>query len=1140
MPHVISRIIIACTLSLAAGTATALTSSYYAAESKLASGHWVKIIADSEGIYQISYDTLREWGFSDPSKVAVYGYGATALDDHSLLNKPDDMSQTAMLHTDDGRLLFYSDGVARLMVNTISSDGTLDRNYYSPHAYLLLSDVEEPQSPSSSAYDATASATALKLHIHSDFYEYEEQNPSLAGVFFHETPITAGTTRSYTFSVRDFYAPGIVEGVRYDRGSFRYYAALNCGTLTQFTASCDGVTPMSSSVSNEAATTLGTSYRYAPCKGIYPFTAGDADIATGSELTFNVTLPSTAEVGYAAIDRVQLLYPRLNIMHADEPAMIMSFPATVTGQKFYVSEASADLQIWNVTTPCAISAYQGIYDSENRTMTCTFEASYPVKAQTAARIVAFEPGGAFPEPEYVGPIANSNIHADATPNMAIITTASYADAARELAQIHHELQGLNVSVYISDDIINEFGCGTPHVMAYRRMAKMFYDRSPATFKHILFYGPTSYDNRGITVKPTDRLLCFETEVQNSAKDPTSNYCCDAYFAMLNDTFTFAKLTSNPTQVNVGRLPVHTAQEASDINEKIRTYLTHLPGADVFASVLTAGDDGDGRGHIKNAEEAAEAMLATNPDLSVTRIHDGCYTLINGKAVLCQNAIAEALTKGIGYMTYSGHGGGITICVEDMWNSHMCNTTPYPPRGVMVLASCDLYTFDRDVPSLARDLILKKDGGAIGVIAAGRSVYMEHNQSGNVAWSRAYASASPTTTIGDIYRIGRNSMLSTGANDSRDINTLCYNLCGDPAVPVGGPAYDINITAINGADTGNTTTVAPLTEVTITGHVLNSDGSICTTFNGTLKLDIHDGPVTMAVRKESNPVDGAPATITTDEKVLTTITATVSGGTFTATAIIPAPSVPSVSNRILATATADNGATALGHSDALIVSGYDAEAAAGLDTTAPSIDAMYIDAPSFCDGDIVATDAILYADITPSPTGICFSSRGPIAGAPTAVLDGVTPLYGVGSYITVDAAAGTAQLRYPLSGLTDGDHTISVTITNNAGTQTTADVSFRVVSTPIDAAISIAETTARTQATFDLQHNIPGDYTATIIIENADGTTARRITNAAFPYEWDLTDGAGHAVTDGQYKVYALIKAGRMLGASGKASFVVIK
>ena len=98
----------------------------------------------------------------------------------------------------------------------------------------------------------------------------------------------------------------------------------------------------------------------------------------------------------------------------------------------------------------------------------------------------------------------------------------------------------------------------------------------------------------------------------------------------------------------------------------------------------------------------------------------------------------------------------------------------------------------------------------------------------------------------------------------------------------------------------------------------------------------------------------------------------------------------------------------------------------------------------------------------------------------------------------------------------------------------------MVSTPIDAAISIAETTARTQATFDLQHNIPGDYTATIIIENADGTTARRITNAAFPYEWDLTDGAGHAVTDGQYKVYALIKAGRMLGASGKASFVVIK
>lgn len=54
----------------------AYSTSYYATTSRLNSGHWVKIATDSEGVYQLTYDKLRELGFSDPSKVQVYGYGA--------------------------------------------------------------------------------------------------------------------------------------------------------------------------------------------------------------------------------------------------------------------------------------------------------------------------------------------------------------------------------------------------------------------------------------------------------------------------------------------------------------------------------------------------------------------------------------------------------------------------------------------------------------------------------------------------------------------------------------------------------------------------------------------------------------------------------------------------------------------------------------------------------------------------------------------------------------------------------------------------------------------------------------------------------------------------------------------------------
>lgn len=34
-----------------------------------------------------------------------------------------------------------------------------------------------------------------------------------------------------------------------------------------------------------------------------------------------------------------------------------------------------------------------------------------------------------------------------------------------------------------------------------------------------------------------------------------------------------------------------------------------------------------------------------------------------------------------------------------------------------------------------------------------------------------------------------------------INLLCYNLCGDPAVPLGAPDFNIEVTSFNGDSTG---------------------------------------------------------------------------------------------------------------------------------------------------------------------------------------------------------------------------------------------------------------------------------------------------------------------------------------------------
>ncbi|MCG4938659.1 C25 family cysteine peptidase, partial [Parabacteroides merdae] len=70
-----------------------------------------------------------------------------------------------------------------------------------------------------------------------------------------------------------------------------------------------------------------------------------------------------------------------------------------------------------------------------------------------------------------------------------------------LAVAHREKDGLTVEVVTPEAIYNEFSSGTPDATAYRRLMKMFYDRSSSLGnppKYLLLFGDGIYDNRGIS------------------------------------------------------------------------------------------------------------------------------------------------------------------------------------------------------------------------------------------------------------------------------------------------------------------------------------------------------------------------------------------------------------------------------------------------------------------------------------------------------------------------------------------------------------------------------------------------------------------------------------------------------------------
>ena len=71
--------IVTASLLMSAVAVYGYDASYYADRSALSEGRWVKIRVDRNGLYKIDRETLAEWGFDDPSRVTVYGYGGSRL-----------------------------------------------------------------------------------------------------------------------------------------------------------------------------------------------------------------------------------------------------------------------------------------------------------------------------------------------------------------------------------------------------------------------------------------------------------------------------------------------------------------------------------------------------------------------------------------------------------------------------------------------------------------------------------------------------------------------------------------------------------------------------------------------------------------------------------------------------------------------------------------------------------------------------------------------------------------------------------------------------------------------------------------------------------------------------------------------------
>jgi len=414
----------------------------YAAHSVLSSGRWVKIKVGSDGLHLITRDKLRQWGFSDPEKVAVYGYGGFPISDRlTLKGYMDDLPPVLTELTPEG-IVFYA---AAGMKWTAGYNGRLDRerNYYSDEGYYFITETDSRKERTDTIGlpevhgEAATTFTAPMLH-ESELLSAGNTGHTLLGEDFSRN-------RSQTFS---FPLPDNAGGELW----------LNCAFATK---TVGGSSTVSFSANGTALPVTEVAVIPSTANDLeshYTLRAVDATAAVdGERLDLTVTFTPRASVRLARLDYITVNYCRRLRLRDGYLSFGSSTPC------MSLDGVGTGTLLWDVTDPASVKPVRYTVDGSRALWTAT---------ESGRRdYVAWLPGAPLPVPEYVGEVSVQDLHGTSVPDMVIFTVSEFLPQARRLAELHRNNQDdpLEVAVVTDREVYNEFSSGTPDFGAFRRL-----------------------------------------------------------------------------------------------------------------------------------------------------------------------------------------------------------------------------------------------------------------------------------------------------------------------------------------------------------------------------------------------------------------------------------------------------------------------------------------------------------------------------------------------------------------------------------------------------------------------------------------------------------------------------------------------
>ena len=752
----------------------------------------------------------------------------------------------------------------------------------------------------------------------------------------------------------------------------------------------------------------------------------------------------------------------------------------------------------------------------------------------------------FPSPEVVGEVASSNLHGLEQRDMIIISAPSLVQQAERLAVAHREKDGLTVEVVTPEAIYNEFSSGTPDATAYRRLMKMFYDRSSSLGnppKYLLLFGDGIYDNRGISgevqgVSWSNMLLTFQSQESLNVY----SYATDDYFAFLEDN-SGSNFSRDKMCLGVGRFPIRTVTEATQMVDKTISYMENKDSGSWKNNVTFVADDGNNEdsfttNHMKQADQLAEAIEEMQPGFLVNKVYFDAYKRSSlGTYPDVHNEIEKLLKSGQLLINYTGHGSTTHWADESVWTQTDINNSSYKHLPVWVTATCDFTRFDDVKTSAGESVFLNPTSGGIALFTTTRVVFSGNNANLNKA------------LIDNLFQEGANSRYTLGEammytkRQLNDSNKLNFILIGDPALKFAYPEYKARVTAVNGeAVSDEPFEFKALSRITVEGEILNPSGSFAADFTGVLSSTIFDSQssiTTLGNSSEKFTYLDYPNTIYIGRD-------SVRNGKFSFTFMVPKDISYSNKKGKLNLYASSETKEAQGSFFDFIVGGT--SDTAETDTIGPKIRQIYLNDSSFVSGDKVNTTPYFVAKLwDKSGVNITGSSVGHDM---MLTIDSMPSMsYNLNSYYALlPDSENEGLVQFSIPEMEPGMHTAEFKVWDILNNSTTYTFTFEVAEGLKPNLIEMYATPnpARDQVEFFLHHNRPeSNLKVTVMVYDMTGkflwSTEKSGSSELFKayiVTWNLTDNGGRRLRPGVYLYRAAISTNNSKEAT-KANKLII-